>query len=63
MSLRELLMTLFGRGQRVDDPAHVALDAKQTSLAARLARLKGVTRDEVLAEAYRRADRTLAEHR
>lgn len=58
--LEWLLALLSGRPlQPYPDPAKVTLTARQLEVAERLAEMKGVTRDDVLAEAYRRADRIL----
>lgn len=47
-------------GRKVTTPTEKReLSKKQLQVADRLAEMKGVTRDEVLAEAYRRADRIL----
>lgn len=50
-------MSWFGR--RVPDAVKQKLSKRQLQVADRLAAMKGVTRDEVLAEAYRRADEIL----
>lgn len=49
--------------QTQPDPAKVTLSERQLDVAGRLAHMKGVTRDEVLAEAYRRADRIVRARR
>ena len=61
MSFRDWLLHLLGHRAPASDPAREVLDRQQGNLADRLAKLKGVTRDEVLNEAYRRADRILSE--
>lgn len=48
------------RGRRNTTPVEkAALSKQQIQVADRLAEMKGITRDEVLAEAYRRADKIL----
>lgn len=65
MSLRAWLVSIFRGAPEQDEPDPVKddLTARQAKVADRLARMRGQTRDQVLAEAYRRADRTLAKHR
>ena len=60
MSFRAWLAALLGHPTPAPDPAREMLDISQRNIADRLGRMKGVTRDQVLAEAYRRADRELA---
>jgi hypothetical protein len=55
MILRDLLASLFGHRPSPAAAEHVKLDVAQKSIAERLSKLKGGTRDEVLSEAYRRA--------
>ena len=57
MNFKEWLSDVFvgHKPSREDDPERVKLDTQQRELAARLARMQGSTRDEVLSEAYRRA--------
>lgn len=50
-------MSWFRRRQ--PDAVKQKLNQRQLQVADRLAEMKGVTRDEVLAEAYRRADTIL----
>lgn len=59
MSLRRWIASLFVHPP-IPDPARKALDTQQKNIAQRLSRLTGHTRDEVLREAYRRADRIVA---
>lgn len=64
MTLREWLMTLIrGQSPSTPSPEKQKLTQRQLNQAQRLAEMKGITRDEVLAEAYRRADRILAAKR
>lgn len=64
MTLRERLMSwLRGQTPATPNADKQKLTQRQASIADRLAEMKGVTRDEVLAEAYRRADRILAAKR
>ena len=58
-----LMAIIRGTPPHVPDPAKADLNQRQLDIAGRLARMKGVTRDEVLAEAYRRADRIVANRR
>ena len=51
---------LFGISSVRVDPAKALLNRRQIQVADRLAEMKGITRDEVMAEAYRRADRIVA---
>lgn len=46
-----------GAPEHVPDKVKQRLTDRQESVADRLAEMKGMTRDQVLAEAYRRADR------
>ena len=57
MSLRNWLMTLLGGKPQTAAPERVKerLTTRQMDVAGRLAKMKGVTRDDVLNEAYRRA--------
>ena len=55
MSFHDWLASIFGHRKPAPDPARVQLDAAQSTIAERLSRLKGGTRDDVLSEAYRRA--------
>jgi hypothetical protein len=58
MSWIERLMAMFRRPQTPPtEGTRVMLDDAENRMAGRLSKLKGVTRDEVLAEAYRRARR------
>lgn len=60
MNLHQWLHALLtGKPSPHHDPIKVALDQRQVQIASRLARLNGTTRDKILAEAYRRADRAL----
>lgn len=63
MKFREWVARMLGRSQTVVlAPAEkVELDQEEGRLAGRLAILTGKRRDDVLAEAYRRADRILTE--
>ena len=54
MSVKEWLDSMLGR-KPVDVSTRVELDSQQMKIAGRLAKMQGSTRDEVLAEAYRRA--------
>jgi hypothetical protein len=55
---------MLGRKQADDDRAgRILLDEHETQTAARLSKLTGQRRDQVLREAYRRADQILAEPR
>ena len=63
MSFREWLASLFGHRKPAPDPARQRLDSHQQQIAERLGRMRGSTREDVLAEAYRRADRELAKGR
>lgn len=64
MTLREWLMTLLrGQSPPTPNPDKEKLTRRQLDTADRLAEMRGTTRDEVLAEAYRRADRILATKR
>ena len=62
MNLREWLMSLWRSRSEPHgpDPVKQKLTARQEGVADRLAAMRGTTRDEVLAEAYRRADRILS---
>lgn len=51
---------LYPPATRTQDPVKEGLTARQEIVADRLARMQGKTRDQVLAEAYRRADKLLA---
>ena len=64
MSIWEWLMSLFAPEQPPLTPHAVKqkLTERQMETADKLAKMKGVTRDEVLAEAYRKADRILADY-
>lgn len=64
MSLKDWIVTLL-RGPRYPyaEREKVVLDRRQVVVADKLARMQGRTRDEVLAEAYRRADQTIARRR
>ena len=59
MSLWAWLSAMLHGRTVVPDPAKAQLTARQTDIAVRLARMTGKTRDEVLADAYRRFDRRL----
>jgi hypothetical protein len=60
MQLPRWLRTLL-RGRRMNpDPVEAELNQRQVQVAERLAKMQGKTRDEVLREAYRRADRIMA---
>lgn len=64
MNIWERLMSWFrGPPPATPNADKQKLTQRQASIADRLAEMKGVTRDEVLAEAYRRADRILAAKR
>lgn len=66
MTFREWLRRLLlGQPPKPTTPSldKSRLSQRQIEIADRLAQMQGVTRDEVLAEAYRRADRTLAARR
>ena len=66
MNLREWIVTLVtGKppAEHTPDPVKVRLSERQADVASRLAQMQGKTRDEVLAEAYRRADRLVARRR
>lgn len=57
-------MKWFGRGAKqpethIDPETKVILDDAEGKLAGRLSKLTGKRRDDVLAEAYRRADKIL----
>ena len=54
MSFRKWLAALFGHAPP-DHSERVKLDTQQNQIAGRLAKMQGSTRDEVLSEAYRRA--------
>lgn len=55
MSWWAAIMRLFGVDRRLPpDPARDALNRVELDVAGRLAKMKGVTRDDVLDEAYRR---------
>lgn len=62
MKFREWVMEMIFRGPAEPRPDRVKerLTARQEIVAEKLAQMKGTTRDEVLAEAYRRADKILA---
>lgn len=51
---------MFGRTPTHTDETRVVLSRTQLAQATRLSKLTGKTRDEVLREAYRKADRILA---
>jgi len=57
MSFRDWIMTMLYGSPRQHAPnkAHKELTRRQLDVAGRLAEMKGVTRDDVLKEAYRRA--------
>lgn len=59
------LDTLLGRHREthVSDGTRVQLDKAESRLAGRLSRLTGKNRDDVLAEAYRRADHMISERK
>lgn len=60
MTIREWFRRTFvGPPKAVPDKVKERLTNRQESVADRLAEMRGTTRDEVLAEAYRRADRIL----
>lgn len=59
MTFKEWLTAMFHKPQRISLTAKEKLTQRQLQVADRLADMKGVTRDEVLAEAYRRADKIL----
>lgn len=62
MSLREWIDRMLGRRQNhIDEGARVVLDQAENQMAGRLSKLTGKRRDDVLAEAYRRADRILTD--
>ena len=63
MTFREWITSLFGMRKPTPDPARQRLDSHQRQIAERLSRMRGSTREDVLAEAYRRADRELAKGR
>lgn len=52
-----LRRTFVGPERHGTDRVKERLTNRQESVADRLAEMKGMTRDQVLAEAYRRADR------
>lgn len=54
---------LVGRVPKPPDPIRALLTRRQNDVADRLGAMKGATRDEVLREAYRRADRSFAARR
>lgn len=62
MNLRERIAAMLGHPPP-DQPDLVKLDQAEGRMASRLSKLTGKRRDEVLAEAYRRADKILAERR
>jgi uncharacterized protein (DUF1778 family) len=62
MNLKELWMRLW-HTEIPADPLKVRLTERQLTVAGRLAKMKGTTRDEVLREAYRRADNILRQRR
>lgn len=59
-SLKDRIMHYLGLAQAGPDPVKETLTERQLGVAEKLARMKGTTRDEVLSEAYRRADKILA---
>ena len=59
MSLWTWLSAMLHGRTIAPDPAKAQLTARQSDVARRLARMTGKTRDEVLADAYRRFDRRL----
>lgn len=61
MNIRERVAAMLGFQTSKTDDTRVRLDREEARMAGRLSRLTGRRRDEVLAEAYRRADRILAE--
>lgn len=64
MTLMESLMALFGRTTTPPDaPVRAELDAQQSNIATRLSKLTGKKRDDVLAEAYRKADQLTEDYR
>jgi hypothetical protein len=60
MKIREWLVKMGIAPPHVPDAVKDKLTNRQEAVADKLAAMKGTTRDEVLAEAYRRADRILA---
>lgn len=46
-----------------DEPVRAELDAQQEQIASRLSKLTGISRDKVLAAAYRKADAALTRKR
>ena len=64
MSLLERIAAMFGNTPApLDEDERVILDQAEGRIAGRLSKLPGRTRDEVLAESYRRADKILAGRR
>ena len=61
MSLKDRIMHFLGLEPAGPDPVKEALTERQLNVADKLAKMKGTTRDEVLAEAYRKADKILAD--
>jgi hypothetical protein len=54
---------MFGRAPAYKDETRVVLTHTQSEQATRLSKLTGKTRDEVLREAYRKADKILVDRR
>jgi len=64
MTLKEWVAAMLGhKPQTSKDEVHARLDMAQNQIAGQLARMQGKTRDQVLNEAYRRADEILASKR
>lgn len=65
MKVKEWLQRMFVGKPAVpeSDAVKQRLTDRQSAVADRLAKMQGTSRDAVLAEAYRRADRLLAKSR